>query len=68
MMQTVFLAELETTNFRFRAIGSSYGEASLTLKKVFEKHIKRTQGTWTWEDVADSVYVNEFKSGEGMVF
>jgi hypothetical protein len=67
-MEKIFLAELETTNFRFRAIGSSYGEASLTLKKAFEKHIKKLQGTLTWEDVADSLYVQEMKINEGLVF
>ncbi len=41
-MQTVFLAQLETTNFRFQVIDASYGEACLTLKNIFEKHKQKT--------------------------
>ena len=65
--QLICYAELETRNFKFRAIGFSYEEVCLILKNTFEKHIKKTQGSLTWEDVVDDLYVRTSKVAEGWI-
>jgi hypothetical protein len=68
MTSTQFcFAELQTKNFTFQAIGSTEAEVTLTLKKVFEKHIKKTDGWLTWQDVAEDVYVRCLSTTAGWV-
>ncbi len=65
--KNLYLAELETRNFRFQALGSSGSLAALALKTVFERHIKNMQGTLTWEDVVDDLYIKEIQLEKGWV-
>jgi hypothetical protein len=62
-----YLAEVETRNFRFQALGSSGSLAALALKTVFERHIKKHEGTLTWEDVVDDLNIHEIQLEKGWV-
>jgi hypothetical protein len=63
----LYIAELETRNFRFQAVGSSGSLSALALKKTFESHIKKHEGTLTWEDVVDDLYIQEIQLDKGWV-
>lgn len=63
----VVYAELQTRNFTFHAIAFSIEEAYLKIKTTFEKHIEKTQGSLTWEDVCEDVYVRVSKVADGWV-
>jgi hypothetical protein len=63
----VVYAELETRNFTFQAIGSSFQEVCDILENVFEAHIKKMGGWLTWEEVRQDIHVRVCKGGTGWV-
>jgi hypothetical protein len=65
--QLIAYASLETRNHTFQAIGFSYEEVCLKLQTTFEKHMLKVEGSLTWEDVIEDVYVKISKGADGWV-
>lgn len=64
---TIAVAELVTRNFTFTAYGLSQDEAIKILQETFEKHIKRTEGFLTWDDVSCDVACSFREAGKGYI-
>ena len=61
---SLFIAELETRHFSFRAVGSSEDDARKTMKKAWRKHAKQYgPNVAPFSDYEDGVNVWEASLG-----
>lgn len=58
-MEERYIAHLATRNYDFYLVSDSEENMWAELKFSWENHAKRTNATYTWEDVKDSVWWNK---------
>jgi hypothetical protein len=62
--KTVFIGQLQTTNFEFLICGDSEAHVIELAEAAWKKHRKDTGARWEWADVADSLYVLKMQPGQ----
>lgn len=60
----MFLATLDTGNFRFAALGSTEEEARGIIGTAWEHHAEQSGAFLTWDQLADDVNVETIRLGE----
>jgi hypothetical protein len=63
----IFVSRVSTRNFDFVAYGKTKYSAEIALRKVFEDHIARREGTYTLGEMVNDVYTQEVTLGTGYV-
>jgi hypothetical protein len=59
----MWLATLDTANFRFMAVGDTEAGAREVMREAWNKHREEYRAAWKFEDVADEVEVIELIPG-----
>lgn len=61
----MFIAELDTPHFNFRAAGTTDKEARDAMRRGWAKHKRQMGGraSWVWADLEDGVNVYEISAG-----
>lgn len=55
----MYVAHLATANFDFYIVADSEQTMWAEMKRSWISHAKKTNATYTWEDVEDSVWWNK---------
>lgn len=61
----LYLASLDTINFRFQALGATEQEALGILALAWEEHARQSGAYVTWDDLADDANVTALQLGHG---
>lgn len=61
----LYLASLDTINFRFQALGATEQEALGVLALAWEEHARQSGAYVTWDDLADDANVTALQLGHG---
>jgi hypothetical protein len=55
-MEEMYFAHLATANYDFYIVADSEETMFSELERTWNDHAKKTNATYTWEDVKDSVW------------
>lgn len=55
----MFIAELETRSFSFRAVGRTEAEALMMMKRAWKAHRSQTSGAEPFSEFEDGVHIWE---------
>ena len=64
---TITIAKFETKNFEFYGYGEDSTEAIFELSLAFKRHMQNTGGTMTWDEIRESVTIQEIVPGTNEV-
>lgn len=60
----MYLAQLQTSNYQFLAVGHSQEHALELMRKAWERHVEGCENCYEWEFVKGDVDVRFTRSGD----